>query len=78
MKFLDNIESMMIKGKKLDICSNIIYPIVKITIQKDVKGNITFLGVNPIAIVVEDDSNHNIIPLIDENIDFERILLKIE
>ncbi|MGZ7067701.1 MAG: hypothetical protein ACXVHT_05335 [Methanobacterium sp.] len=78
MEFLGELKKEFIKGKSLNICGKIIYPIVRITIQKDINGDIILAGVNPIAVVIEEDSESHIIPLTDEEIDLEETVENIK
>jgi hypothetical protein len=70
-------ETSTIIGKSLELDKRTFYPVVKISTLKNNEGNIKAIWVVPIAIVVEEDLKRFILPLVDENIDFDE-LAKIE
>ena len=71
MEFMGESENKIIKGKSFEVYDKIIYTVTRISIQKDYNGNIIAAGVIPIAIIVEEDNDQYIIPIIDELADID-------
>ncbi len=65
-------------GKPLKTAEKILYPVVRISTLKNNDGDIKAIWIIPIAIVVEEDSERFILPLVDENIDFDDIFSELE
>jgi hypothetical protein len=75
MGIMGEYKNEIIKGKSFEIGGRIIYPIVQITIQKNNEGSIISAGVNPIAIIVEENKERYILPLNDEKMDLDENFL---
>ena len=75
MGIMGEYKKEIIKGKSFDIDGRIIYPIVQITIQKNNEGNIISAGVDPIAIIVEENKERYILPLTDDKMDLDENFL---
>lgn len=73
-EFIRKPEIERIAGKPLEIYGKILYPIIQISILRDNKMNIIGSSIVPIAIVVEENDEKYVIPILDENIDFDKIL----
>ncbi len=69
-------ENEFIKGESLDIQGKIIYPLVRISIRTE--GDVIFAAVDPVAVVIEEDSDRSIIPLTQEEINLDETLDSIE
>lgn len=77
MEVMGESETKTIKGKSIGVDGKVIYPIIQISIQKNLKGNIVSAGVIPIAVVVVEDSKRYILPLTDKIMDLDDTVEKI-
>lgn len=66
-------ETDMIIGKALKIYEKVLYPVIRISVLKSIKGSIRGIWIVPIAIVVEENSEKFLIPLTNEKIDFDEL-----
>ena len=66
MKLMGDSKKEIVKGKPFEVYSKIIYPVAQISIQKDYNGDIIAAEILPIALIVEEDNERYIVPIIDE------------
>lgn len=78
MDFIGKSETKLIKGKSKEISGKLICPIIQISTQKDIKGDISGAEVIPIAVIIEEDSERFILSLNHEDVDLDEILEKIK
>ena len=72
--FIMKPEIETIVGKPIKVYNKILYPIIRISILKDNEMNIVGSWIVPVAIVVEENAEKYVIPILDENIDFDKFL----
>jgi uncharacterized spore protein YtfJ len=61
-------------GKPLEVHNKILYPVIRISILRNDNNDILGSWIVPIAIVVEENAEKYVIPILDENIDFDEVL----
>lgn len=76
MEFMES-KIKLIKGKSMEIYDKILYPVIQISIQKNIKGEISGADIIPIAIIVEEGTESYILSLSHEEMDLDETLEKL-
>lgn len=77
MDIIGKSKTKLIKGKSKKISGKIICPIIQISTQRDIRGEISGAEIIPIAFIIEEGLERYILSLSHEELDLDEILEKI-
>lgn len=76
MEFMES-KIKLIKGKSMEISDKILCPIIQISIQKNIRGEISGADIIPIAVIIQEGLESYILSLTHEEMDLDETLEKL-